>query len=220
MKMDRSKPQTSGQENTRSVHLSRVMPHLLALFITVLISACAGGSGSSGFDVSPSAENDAINLSLATKQCLPGEELTICPANETALDVPVPGATPAPEGVDVGTRIDSADFGQCANSTSAICRIPVMVNVAGLTPGAAYQVAARGFDPLSSWVIADTPAFVADGGLTSFTSSIEVPRESLSIQVAVLVFIDGHGTTAGEILTLTETGADFAFVTAPALLPP
>jgi hypothetical protein len=217
--MDRCENQFSAQEKASSFHLLRVMQLVCVIVFGLLLWSCAGGSGSSGFDISPSAENESINQALTTRQCLPDEALTICPANETALDVPVPGQTPPAEGVDVGTMIDSTDFGHCVAGVEPTCRIAVMISVVGLTPGAAYQIAARGFDPLSSWNIADVAVIVTDEERTTFPATIEVPAASLSIQVAVLVFVDGSGTTLGEILTLTETGADFAFVTAPTPLP-
>lgn len=217
--MDRCDMQSAAQRNARSFRRSQVMRLVRVFLLGVLLSSCAGGSGSSGFDISPSAENESINQVLTTKQCLPDEVLTLCPANETALDVPVPGQTPAPQGVDVGTMVDSTNFGRCAEGIEQSCRLPVMITVAGLTPGSAYQVAARGSDPLSSWVIAAAASVVPGDERTAFPATIEVPAASLSIQVAVLVFIDGVGTTLGELQTLAETGADFAFVTAPTPLP-
>lgn len=212
-------PVRSNQQKLRSPRLCSRMRLVGLCLVFAILSACAGGSGSSGFDVSPAAENEAINQVLAAKQCLPGEGLTICPANETAVDVPVPGATPAPQGVDVGTTVDTGDFMSCGLSPEEVCRLPVAVSVSGLTSGAAYQVAARGFDPLSDWIIASPATIInADIGAT-FTATIEVPGASLSLQVAVLVFVDGTGTSLGEIRTLAETDAGFVFVTVPIPLP-
>jgi hypothetical protein len=188
-----------------------------ALLLPML--GCAGG-GSSGFDISPSAENDSINQALAGRRCLAGENLTICPSNVISLDVPAPGSmTPGPEDVDVSSNFDSEGVSRCATTAEEICRLSVMVQIAGLMPGAAYQLAARGIDPLSPWIVGGDTSVETDAGPASFTAGVEFPASSASVQVAILVFVDGVGTVAGETPTLTETGATFAFVTAPIAIP-
>jgi hypothetical protein len=190
------------------------------LVLAILLSACAGGSGSSGFDVSPAAENEAINEAIVTRQCLPGEELTICPANQTSLDVPAPGmGNPGQEDVDVSTLVDPVEAAQCGAGGEQVCDISVTVTVSGLPAGSAYQVAARSVTPLTAWVIDGEATVLSAEGTTSFTANVAVPATSLSLQAAVLVFVDRVGTATGEIRTLTETGATFAFVTAPVTIP-
>lgn len=59
------------------------------------LAGCAGGSGSSGFEIA--AENNAIQKALDTDECEIFEGLTICPAASPApTDTPVaPAATPS-----------------------------------------------------------------------------------------------------------------------------
>lgn len=181
--------------------------------------ACAGGSGSSGFDVSPAAENEAINQALVQRQCQPGQGLIVCPANEDSLDVPGQIPTPPLEGTNVGTDANPTDFARCVAGSEARCRIPVSVNASGLPVGASYQVAGRGLEPLSTWTISDPAVSVADGDMVSFGAQVEVPSASAAFQVAVLVFVDGIGTATGEVDTLTETGATLGFVSGRTPIP-
>jgi hypothetical protein len=67
---------------------------LAALACATLLAACAGGSGSSGFDVI--TENAAIDTALATNECTVNDGLTICPSGpETPTAVPSSTATPS-----------------------------------------------------------------------------------------------------------------------------
>lgn len=67
---------------------------LLALTLT----ACEGGSGSSGFDVR--SENAAIQQALSTQQCVQHESLTICPAAHAGTP---PSPTPPPSAATTPT---------------------------------------------------------------------------------------------------------------------
>ena len=65
---------------------------LMWFFLGLSLSACAGGSGSSGFDNFPSSENAAIQTALDDQRCIPFHRLNICPADTTAA--PPTTATP------------------------------------------------------------------------------------------------------------------------------
>jgi hypothetical protein len=62
------------------------------------LAACAGGSGSSGFDAFPSSENAAIEQALDEQRCVEFEGLTICPADGTPTAEPAASPTRAPTG--------------------------------------------------------------------------------------------------------------------------
>lgn len=209
-------PARLDQEKIRSSRLSSAMRLLWVSILALWLSAC-GGSGSSGFDASPSAENDAINQALVSRQCVAGEELSICPANQTALDVPAPGMNPGPAGVDVSTMVDQEGATQCGATPQGLCHITITVTVSGLPAGAAYQVAGRSATPLTPWVIEGEATALPESGV--FITTVAVPSTSLSLQAAVLVFVGRAGTAPGEVDTLTETGASFAFVTTPVTIP-
>jgi hypothetical protein len=65
----------------------------LALATCVTAIACAGGSGSSGFDLT---ENSAITMALDEQRCVDFEGLRICPAVTTATERPAGSPTPTP----------------------------------------------------------------------------------------------------------------------------
>lgn len=70
---------------------------LTVWLVAVWLHGCAGGSGSSGFDVS--GENAAIRQALTEQRCVVRDGLTICPAGSTAgpgSPTPTPTATPPP----------------------------------------------------------------------------------------------------------------------------
>jgi hypothetical protein len=64
---------------------------LLTCVLIFGVTACAGGSGSSGFDIS---ENAAIEAALTEQHCVQHESLTICPAAEAGT-MPSPTLSPA-----------------------------------------------------------------------------------------------------------------------------
>lgn len=70
---------------------------ILALVLALLSFSCAGGSGSSGFDL---AENTAIDMALDEQRCVESDGLTICPAGTPTHSAPdvtmTPTATPRP----------------------------------------------------------------------------------------------------------------------------
>jgi hypothetical protein len=69
---------------------------LVALFLAMGFCACAGGSGSSGFDNFPSSENAAIDQALSEQECVLFHGLSICPADTTGAATPLPSPSPAP----------------------------------------------------------------------------------------------------------------------------
>ena len=71
---------------------------LVALSLGMLLCACAGGSGSSGFDSFPSSENAAIDQALSEQACVAFRGLSICPADTTGATTPLLTPTQAPTG--------------------------------------------------------------------------------------------------------------------------
>jgi hypothetical protein len=119
----------------------------------------------------------------------------------------------------VSTGLNAAEIARCGATDEPTCRLAAQVAIVGLPAGAAYQLAARGFEPLSPWTITGAAVTLDDLGATEFSAIVEVPAASTSLQIAVLVFSSGTGTAVGEIRTLMETGASFAFVADPTPIP-
>lgn len=65
----------------------------LALFCLAVLFGCAGGSGSSGFDV---VENAAIDQALDEQRCVDSGGLVICPADTAPGVATPPSAAPTP----------------------------------------------------------------------------------------------------------------------------
>lgn len=84
---------------------------ILTLALTLLSFSCAGGSGSSGFDL---AENEAINMALDEQRCVESEGLTICPAGTPTHSAPdvtmTPTVTPLPATPTPTPTTDAVDF--------------------------------------------------------------------------------------------------------------
>jgi hypothetical protein len=92
---------------------------LMWFFLGLSLAACAGGSGSSGFDNFPSSENAAIQTALDDQRCVSFHRLNICPA-DTGAAAPTT-ATPTP------TEMPSA-------TPTAIASIPSPLTTATATP--------------------------------------------------------------------------------------
>lgn len=85
---------------------------ILALCVSVL-AACAGGRGSSGFDIS---EQRVIDEVLETGECNGHEQLLICPAGSAPS---VPTLTPTPTGPVVVTPTSTPDQSVTPTATAA-----------------------------------------------------------------------------------------------------
>ncbi len=186
---------------------------LLITCLSLLTVACSGGSGSSGFDAK-FAENAAIVRALGGENCVtpPAGRPRFCPA-----DVNSPAGGPGT--VEVG--LDQTNL-PCNSAGSAQCQIVLPFMPEGLPPTAMYRVAVRTVDPFGPWRIGAVPTASAPG-VPDYdgSSSVDLPApmttpssaESITVQVAVLVYLGTPPATAIEVETLAESGADFAYVT-------
>lgn len=156
------------------------------LLVAATLSACAGGRGSSGFDIS---ENAAIGRVIDTQQCVDHLGLTICPADSaqtpgiTASPTPTPSVTPytptsatptptmsmSPTATPTPTRTPNlpprVDTGlndqtgiQCVQTVpGGPCSVPLSFSTEGFPPSATFRVAARAIDPTGLWQLASAP---------------------------------------------------------------
>lgn len=102
----------------------------LALICAALLSACAGGSGSSGFELAR-AENRAIERALASDGCEVNDGLTIC-ASDSAL--PTTTATARVEMTRTPTPTGPAPTGSAIPTGSPSTRTPTATRHASRTP--------------------------------------------------------------------------------------
>ncbi len=104
------------------MQVRRVLP-LAVWLMAVWLHGCAGGSGSSGFDVS--AENTAIQQVLNEQRCIARDGLTICPAGPTAgPPTPTPTATRPPTALATATVTATAGATPAATATRVATPAP------------------------------------------------------------------------------------------------
>lgn len=184
------------------------------LALAACLAGCLGGSGSSGFDISPLAESRFIDAALADRQCVDANGLPICPTDTGelvlpgSLDQPVPGAQAPEAATGFG---DGASACRAGDPEAASCRLDVQVDVSGVPSGSVVVVAWRSAEPQAVWTLGAgvdpaagatlVPAFLPDG----------IAR----VQVALLVYFAGDAAVAGTVTTLAEAEPDLVFVSVP-----
>lgn len=223
---------TIASSRARSRRLVAGWRWLLVAAGGALLAGCAGGSGSSGF-ITAAAENRAIDRALDEGGCVVEGSLTICaseavaaPPTRTPSATPptdVPGATPtltppvvasptptvttapAPPVVDVA--LDPTDVAACAAADQeAPCTLRLTVVPTAVSAGAAYRAAVRQRHPDGAWRVMP---------VTDQQVAITVAPEVTTLQAAVLVYESDPGPVPEELRVLSDSGADFAFVTPP-----
>lgn len=186
---------------------------LLLVWLPLMLAACTGGSGSSGFDAAPQSENAAINEALAQQRCVAHESLQVCPVG------PLPaGATQQPPS-HVNTGLDRAMSVTCTAGGDGICSFLLPFAPDGFPPTAAFRVAVRTVNPIGRWRITDTPLPTGTPSAPQFDVPVSVqatpsaPSPNEHVQVAILAFLQPPSSVPSEVEDLSDSGADFAFVT-------
>lgn len=179
--------------------------------ILALVLAACGGSGSSGFDIT--SENAAIERALETQECVVFEGLMVCPADAVA---PADG----PEHVD--TSFDHAGSVSCGQrSPGGPCNFMLRFAPVGFPPGTIFRVAARRTEPEGPWEIGTEAPNANPFGDPSFDGEVDLdvpsgaPSAEVSVQFAVLAFIEPPASLPTEVDHLLDSGAEYAFVTGP-----
>jgi len=212
---------------------------LWATVLAMVLAACAGGSGSSGFDVT--SENAAITQALDEQHCVSHQALMICPAAETSPAIP--GATPtappqrtatlaplatatptfgsratatptptvAPH-VDIG--VSPADGVACAAANgSQTCSLLVPFMPEGFPASFTYRVAAR-TDPNGRWTISGEPEADGNAAMPNFDATVGLNgvtnAPSAGALVQVAILVFDH--TPGVLPVEVEALADTAAI--------
>jgi hypothetical protein len=179
--------------------------------LLALAAACAGGSGSSGFDLR--LENRAIDAVLDDGTCVDLDGFIICAADGEGFG----GTTPTPEGPDnVATNLDPANQTPCGPALpSPDTDLMLCFTPSGFSTTAVFLVARRTVDPNGSWHLLPAPTGSGDPADRTFAVDVPIPPADAAgagVQIAVLVFFDDPGPLPERVNSLGATGADFAFV--------
>ncbi len=182
--------------------------------------ACAGGSGSSGFDISAASEGAAIQRALDERRCLDRKGLTICPANEGVVAAPGTPTSPTPvQTPEIDTTLDHTTSLGCAlQPADNQCDLSVQFTPHGFPEGAEFLIAVRSNEANAPWVI--SPQQARELGNGALAAPLNIPVQGLEIQVAILVFESLPASLPTQVTELVETGADFAYVTHVLMLAP
>jgi len=192
--------------------------HTLWLICTALwLTACAGGSGSSGFDITPQSEDAAIAQAVSEQHCVTHETLTICPADAATLPT---GAAHVETGLNDQLPVACATAADRSGCTFTLPFMPI-----GFPANATFRVATRLLEPAGSWVIGAVPGANGTPSAPDFEAPVDVQISSSTpsaepIQLAVLAFLTPPASLPATVDTLAATHADFAFVTPELQLQP
>lgn len=180
--------------------------------VLAMLSGCAGGSGSSGFDISPAAENGFILLALDSMQCVDADGLAICPANTDDLVLPgaidTPGVPPPTVGLSSDELLASLPCAFAEGDADA-CSANVDFRVTGLPDGTAVVFAIRDAAGTGTWSLGE--ATVVEAGYVS--TSLRIAAAPDVVQIAVLVYEETAPMAPGEIEVLSLASPDIVFVT-------
>jgi len=158
---------------------------------------------------SPTLSPAAPATPTRTPEALPSASATRTAPGLTRTPTPSPTPTatlvPAQPGVDID--VDAGDITSCAQvDPSQPCVLRLTFAPIDAPPDAVYRAAARTRDPDSAWAVLP---------VSGNDAVIPVPADASVMQVAVLLFLAPPGFVADEVMLLADSGADFAFVTAP-----
>lgn len=181
---------------------------LLANLILAAVLAGCGGSGSSGFDVSPLVEESVIAGAIDSGECGEHLALTICPAVDSTGAVPGhPGPIAAPER-GIVLDLPATDSLDCQGGADGQCAFTLFFQSNGLPEELSYRVAVRSLASGAGWLVGEDVVAPTDAARIS----VSLPAGATTVQIALLAYLEDAGV-AGEVTALAETGAAFAFVT-------
>jgi len=184
---------------------------LLVSLLPCVLAACAGGSGSSGFDAAPQSESAAISKVLAEQECVTFESLQICPVGGPPNGTPPP--THAPPHVTTG--LDRATSVGCMPTDAATCTFLLPFSPEGFPPTTTFRIAVHNIAPNGRWHIGETLG--TGNANTPDLAGVDVPQSTPDpdehVQLAILAFVDPPHSVPTVVTDLADSGADFAFVT-------
>ena len=182
-----------------------------------------------GTTIPPTATRTFAPVPTTTPTGIASTPPTIAATPTAAATTPKPPPTgtatqtPAPR---VGTHVAGATSITCTQVVpDGACSFTLPFAAEGFAPTAVFYVAVRQ-DGHRNWMIgtalvpsgpADAPDFDAP---VSIPTTLDTGPPNLSIQLAILVYVEPPPSVPNEVVELVDSGADFAFVTSEILLQP
>lgn len=118
-----------------------------------------------------------------------------------------PTATQPPSQPSVDIQPDPTDIANCASTAdSQSCTLRIVFVPVSAPASAAYRAAVRQRNPDSNWRIMPVEDNVVE---------LSIPPDVAVVQTAILLYEREPGPVPDEVEVLADSGADFAFVTAP-----
>jgi hypothetical protein len=185
------------------------------------LTICASGSATPTPLSTPTGTPAAHFTLTPSPSATPGGVLTptttphfASPSPTTTLVLPnpttTPTATPVPSQPSVVIDVGPNNTLPCRRTLpGAPCVAVVTFHPIGAPADAAYRVAVRTVSQPNTWTVVP---------VTDNSAAVEVNPSSPAYQLAVLLFLSEPGPIPVHITLLSQSGADFAFVT-PALTP-
>ncbi|GIW41880.1 MAG: hypothetical protein KatS3mg076_2457 [Candidatus Binatia bacterium] len=186
-------------------------------FLLALSWQSGCGSGSSGFDISPDAEEAAIVGVLETRSCTTLGDLTLCPADEAPASLPPEAMLPENLAASVETGAGETDSLRCLPTEGGLCGVFLVFRPAGFPPETTFAVAARSLEPPGPWVAGSEP-LPAEGDPALLGSTVELAPEARRLRFAVLVYLSRPASIPERFERLLDSGADLAFLGERSLL--
>jgi hypothetical protein len=154
---------------------------LTCVLLVFGLTACEGGSGSSGFDVR--SENAAIQAALTEQRCVQHESLTICPAAETGA---TPSPTPRPTAASTPTTTAAASPGSTLTPAGFRTATASPVPSAATTPTPSRTPAAAATPTSTAARTATAPPSATPTTTATPTSGVQQVEINIDLRAPVL----------------------------------
>lgn len=179
---------------------------LLSLVLILLLAALPGcsGSGSSGFDVSPGAEDSAIDQALQEQHCVDVGGLTICPADQGPQ--PAPTATPTTAPPATATVAATATAAAPTASPTATATAPAMSATATAAPEQSP------IEPAATATATATAQAITTASATNTRSPTPTPTATNTPGMKITFFVDASPTLSCTALDATTCRFTISFL--------
>lgn len=174
--------------------------------------ATATGTGTPAFETATPTRTGTAALATPTARLTQTLRPTQTPIRATATatravpNSPTPSATATPSRPSVATNVSPSNTVPCRSESTSTCTFLFEFRPIGLPSSSFYRVALRTRNPEGNWTVVEAPGNRAE-------IAVQNTSPSDQYQFAVLVFPSDPGFVPDNVVLLSDTGADAAFVT-------